>query len=120
MIALWASLAWSAPVGCDAPTERRTFDAALARAELAMSELDAAQLRDAVAAADQAFACLDEALGPPDVARWFRLAGFSRAVDGELAGGHKAAIRRREKGRRRPDFRRFGHALQRSHRGELF
>ena len=28
MIALWASLAWSAPVGCDAPTERRTFDAA--------------------------------------------------------------------------------------------
>ena len=39
------------------------------------------------------------------------------AVDGDLAGGHEAAVRRREKGSRRPDLRRIGHALERSHRG---
>ena len=39
------------------------------------------------------------------------------AVDGELAGGHEAAVLRREKGSRRPDLRRIGHALERSHRG---
>src|SRR3546814_2020765 len=40
------------------------------------------------------------------------------AVHRELAGGHEAAVIRREKGRPRRDFRRFGHALQRIHRGE--
>src|ERR1700677_4192002 len=39
------------------------------------------------------------------------------AVDGDLAGGHEAAVRRREKGGHRSDFRRIGHALERSHRG---
>src|ERR1700748_2341284 len=29
------------------------------------------------------------------------------AVNGDLAGGHEAAVRRREKGRRRPDLRRI-------------
>src|ERR1700691_1567682 len=38
------------------------------------------------------------------------------AVDGDLAGGHEAAVRRREKGSRRPDLRRIAHALERSHR----
>ena len=38
-------------------------------------------------------------------------------VNGEFAGGHEAAVVRREKGRRRPDLRRIGHALERSHRG---
>src|ERR1700676_1088003 len=37
------------------------------------------------------------------------------AVDGDLAGGHEAAVRRREKGSRRPDLRRIAHALERSH-----
>src|ERR1700733_11961281 len=37
------------------------------------------------------------------------------AVDGELAGGHEAAIRRREEGSRRPELRRIAHALERSH-----
>jgi hypothetical protein len=40
------------------------------------------------------------------------------AVDGDLAGGHEAAVRRCEKGSRRPDLRRIGHALKRRHRGE--
>src|SRR4051794_17344898 len=39
------------------------------------------------------------------------------AVNGEFAGSHEAAVVRREKGRRRPDLRRIGHALERSHRG---
>src|ERR1700733_10300480 len=39
------------------------------------------------------------------------------AVDGELAGGHEAAVRRREKGSHGPDLRRIGHALKRRHRG---
>src|SRR6476661_9148716 len=38
------------------------------------------------------------------------------AVDGDLAAGHEAAVRRREKGSRRPDLRRIAHALERSHR----
>src|SRR3984957_7148564 len=38
------------------------------------------------------------------------------AVDGDLAGGHEAAVRRREKGGRSRDLRRIGHALERSHR----
>src|ERR1039458_4792798 len=42
------------------------------------------------------------------------------AVDGELAGGHEAAVVRREKGSSRPDLRRIGHALERSHRGVDF
>src|SRR5690606_11343720 len=40
------------------------------------------------------------------------------AVDGELAGGHEAAVGRRKKGRRRSDLRRISHALERIHRGE--
>src|SRR6266568_4832333 len=32
------------------------------------------------------------------------------AVGGDLAGGHEAAVRRREKGSHRPNFRRIGHA----------
>src|SRR5450432_1422057 len=53
-----------------------------------------------------------------------RLAGRSAselrkaAVNGDLAGGHEAAVRRREKGGHRCDLRRFGHALERVHRGE--
>jgi len=39
------------------------------------------------------------------------------AVDGELPSRHEAAVVRREKGRRRPDLSRIGHALERSHRG---
>ena len=39
------------------------------------------------------------------------------AVDGELAGSHEAAVVGREKGRRRPDLRWIGHALEWSHRG---
>src|ERR1019366_1128059 len=39
------------------------------------------------------------------------------AVDGELAGGHEAAVVRREKGSRRSDLSRIGHALEQSHRG---
>src|SRR6202163_3074965 len=38
------------------------------------------------------------------------------AVNGDLAGGHEAAVRRREKGSRRPDLCRIAHALERSHR----
>ena len=38
------------------------------------------------------------------------------AVDGDLAGGHEAAVRRREKGSRRPDLRRIANVLERSHR----
>ena len=40
------------------------------------------------------------------------------AVDGDFAGGHEAAVRRREKCSHGPDLRRIGHALERSHRGE--
>ncbi len=40
------------------------------------------------------------------------------AVDGDLAGGHEAAVRRREKGGYRTDLCRIGHALERSHRSE--
>src|ERR1700722_20851604 len=40
------------------------------------------------------------------------------AVNGDLAGGHEAAVRRREKYSHRCDLRRIGHALERSHRGE--
>src|SRR5258707_15488356 len=40
------------------------------------------------------------------------------AVDGDLAGGHVAAVRRREKGGHRSDLRRICHTLERSHRGE--
>src|SRR5450432_338937 len=53
-----------------------------------------------------------------------RLAGRSAselrkaAVNGDLAGGHEAAVRRREKGGHRPDLRRIGHALERIERGE--
>src|SRR3546814_8155712 len=39
-------------------------------------------------------------------------------VHRELAGGHEAAVIRREEGRPRRDFRRFGHAPERIHRGE--
>ena len=39
-------------------------------------------------------------------------------VDGDLAGGHEAAVLRREKGSHRPELRRIGHALERIHRGE--
>src|ERR1700692_1980378 len=39
------------------------------------------------------------------------------AIDGDLAGGHEAAVVRREKGGHRPDLRRIGHALERCHRG---
>jgi hypothetical protein len=55
--------------------------------------------------------------------RMERLAGRSApelrkaAVNGDLAGGHEAAVRRREKGGHRSDLRRIGHALERSHRG---
>ena len=35
------------------------------------------------------------------------------AIDGNLAGGHEAAVRRREKGSRRPDLRWIAHALER-------
>src|SRR6185295_12370624 len=35
------------------------------------------------------------------------------AVDCDLTGGHEAAVRRREKGSRRPDLRRIAHALER-------
>src|SRR6202163_2319434 len=55
--------------------------------------------------------------------RMERLAGRSAselrkaAVDGDLAGGHEAAVRRREKGGHGPDLRRIGHALEWSHRG---
>src|SRR5471032_1325012 len=38
------------------------------------------------------------------------------AVDGDLAGGHEAAVVRREKRSRRPDLRRVAHMLERSHR----
>ncbi len=38
------------------------------------------------------------------------------AVDGDLTGGHEAAVVRREEGSRRPEFRRIAHALERSHR----
>src|ERR1700732_5381996 len=38
------------------------------------------------------------------------------AVDSDLAGGHEAAVRRREKGSRRPQLRRIAHALERGHR----
>jgi len=38
------------------------------------------------------------------------------AVDGDLAGGHETAVRLREKGSRRREFRRVGHALKRIHR----
>ena len=38
------------------------------------------------------------------------------AVHGELAGGHEAAVRRRQEGSRRPELRRIAHALERSHR----
>src|ERR1700740_1304157 len=38
------------------------------------------------------------------------------AVDGDFAGGHEAAVRRREKGGCRPDLRRIAHVLERSHR----
>src|SRR6202789_1529997 len=34
------------------------------------------------------------------------------AVDGKLAAGHEAAVVRREKGSRRPEFRRIPHALE--------
>src|SRR5450755_3421057 len=40
------------------------------------------------------------------------------AVNGDLAGGHEAAVRRREKRGHRSDLRRIGHALERIHRGE--
>src|SRR5258706_12178251 len=40
------------------------------------------------------------------------------AVDGDLAGGHEAAVLRREKGGHGSDLRRVGHALERSHRGK--
>src|SRR5580704_14973825 len=38
------------------------------------------------------------------------------AVDGDLAAGHEAAVRRREKGSHGPDLHGIAHALQRSHR----
>jgi NAD(P)-dependent dehydrogenase (short-subunit alcohol dehydrogenase family) len=38
------------------------------------------------------------------------------AVDGDLAGGHEAAVVRREEGGHGSDLRRIGHALQRGHR----
>src|ERR1700686_3276813 len=38
------------------------------------------------------------------------------AVDGKLAAGHEAAVRRREKGSSRPELRRIAHALEPSHR----
>src|SRR5476651_1839380 len=38
------------------------------------------------------------------------------AVDGDFAGGHEAAVRRREKGGRCRDLGRIGHALERGHR----
>src|ERR1700730_7888404 len=38
------------------------------------------------------------------------------AVDGDLAGGHEAAVVRREECSRRPELRRITHALERSHR----
>src|SRR5882724_2870541 len=38
------------------------------------------------------------------------------AIDGDLAGGHEAAVRGREKGSRRADLRRIAHVLERSHR----
>src|SRR5579859_1907707 len=40
------------------------------------------------------------------------------AVNGDLAGGHEAAVRRGEKGGRRCDLGRIGHAFERSHRSE--
>src|SRR5580693_10440548 len=40
------------------------------------------------------------------------------AVDGDLAGGHEAAVRRREKGSHRSDLRGISHALERIERGE--
>src|ERR1700759_2448736 len=40
------------------------------------------------------------------------------AVDVDLAGGHEAAVRRREKGGRRCELCRFGHALERIGIGE--
>jgi DNA-binding transcriptional LysR family regulator len=40
------------------------------------------------------------------------------AIDGNLAGGHEAAVRRRKKGSRSTGLRRIGHALKRRHRGE--
>src|SRR5690606_11023291 len=40
------------------------------------------------------------------------------AIRGDLAGGHEAAVLRREKGGHRPDLRRIGHALKRIERGE--
>src|SRR3546814_1599911 len=39
-------------------------------------------------------------------------------VHRELAGGHEAAVIRREEGRPRRDFRRLGHAPERIHPGE--
>ncbi len=39
------------------------------------------------------------------------------AVNGDLARGHEAAVRRREKGSHGSDLRRIGHALERGHRG---
>src|SRR5580704_15171667 len=38
------------------------------------------------------------------------------AVNGDLAAGHEAAVRRREKGSSSPELRRITHALERSHR----
>src|SRR5690606_41406384 len=40
------------------------------------------------------------------------------AVDGELAGGHEAAVRRCEKGSRRAELRRIGHRSE-EHTSEL-
>src|SRR3984885_14928655 len=40
------------------------------------------------------------------------------AVDGDLAGGHEAAVLRREKGSHRSDLRGISHALERIERGE--
>lgn len=39
-------------------------------------------------------------------------------INGKFAGGHEAAVRRREKRSRRPDLRGIRHALKRIHRGE--
>src|ERR1700726_2230500 len=62
-----------------------------------------------------------EPYGPPNSRMECRRASGSdlrwAAVDGEFAGGHEAAVLRREKGSRRSDLRRIGHALERSHRG---
>jgi hypothetical protein len=37
------------------------------------------------------------------------------AINGDFAGGHETAVRRRQESRRRRDLRWFGHALERSH-----